>query len=289
MAVALLVMAVIQFIPSAPVVPPVGLPADQRAANRVLQFEGITNFRDMGGYPTTDGHTVKWGKLYRSGTFAHTSRSDLGALQKLNLSVLIDFRSLAEKEEEPNVLPDPTGFRIVEIPTLDDGNEAMFGEIMERIESGNFDGFDPNESMLEANRQFAGKFTPKFREFIHIIVDEGGQPVVWHCTAGKDRTGFAAAILLRILGVPQDIIMADYMESKSHALAARKNDMRLLRLFKGDEAADKLTIMLGVEEAWLKAGFEKIDQQWGSFDSYVTSGLQLSPADVARLRSTLLE
>jgi len=285
----LLALGIIQFIPSAPVVAPVNLPAEQRAAHRLLQFEGITNFRDLGGYRSTDGRTVKWGQLYRSGTFAHSSRSDLKALQKLNLSTLIDFRSSAEKEEEPNILPDPTGFRVLEIPTLDDGNKAMVGEIMERIETGNFEGFDPNESMLEANRQFASEFTPQFRKFIHTVLDENGKAVVWHCSAGKDRTGFAAAILLRILGVAQPTVMADYMESKSHALDGRKNDMRLLRLFKGDEAADKLIIMLGVEEAWLSAAFDKIDQQWGSFDDYMANGLQLSPSDVDRLKTTLLE
>lgn len=83
--------------------------------------------------------------------------------------------------------------------------------------------------------------------------------------------------------------MADYMESKSHALAGRKNDIRLLRLFKGDEAADKLTIMMGVEEAWLQAAFDEIDRQWGDFDNYVADGLQLSPGDVEQLRSSLLE
>ena len=185
--------------------------------------------------------------------------------------------------------PPPTGFRIIEIPTLDDGNKAMVGEIMERIETGNFEGFDPNDSMLEANRQFASEFTPQFREFIHTVLAENGKAVVWHCSAGKDRTGFAAAILLRILGVPRDIVMADYMESKSHALDGRKNDMRLLRLFKGDEAADKLIVMLGVEEAWLAAAFDEIDQHWGGFDSYVINALKLSPADVKQLKSTLLE
>ena len=285
----LLVLAIIQFIPTPPVVAPATLPQDQRAAHRLLQFEGITNFRDLGGYEAADGRTVKWGKLYRSGAFNETSRSDLNALQKLNLSTLIDFRSSVEKEEEPSVLPDPTGFRVVEIPTLDDGNKAMVGEIMERIESGNFDGFDPNAAMLDANRQFASTFTPQFREFIHIILNLEGKPVVWHCSAGKDRTGFAAAILLRILGASPDIVLGDYMESKAHALEGRKNDMRLLRLFKGDEAADKLTVMLGVEEAWLNAAFDEIDRQWGGFDNYVATGLQLSLSDVERLRSTLLE
>ena len=135
---------------------------------------------------------MQWGKLYRSGTFAYASRSDLASLEKLELTALIDFRSAVEKEEEPNLLPDPPSFEVIEIPTLDDGNQAMIGEVMERIETGNFEGFDPDHFMLEANRQFASTFTPQFRQFIHAVRDAGGEPLVWHCSAGKDRTGFAA-------------------------------------------------------------------------------------------------
>ncbi|MFT5709863.1 MAG: protein-tyrosine phosphatase [Halioglobus sp.] len=284
----LVVLGVIQFIPTPPVIIPADLPIEQREAHRLLKFEGVVNFRDLGGYRTTDNHSVKWGKLYRSGTFANTSRADLVVIQKLNLSTLIDFRSAAEKQEEPNVLPDPMGFRVVEIPTLDDDN-VMVGDVMQRIESGNFGGFDPNHFMLEANTQLASKFTPQFTEFIHTILDAKGSPVVWHCSAGKDRTGFASAVVLKILGVPQSTIIDDYMMSKEYALAGRKNEIRVLRLFKGDEAADKLTIMMGVEESWLQAAFNEIDRQWGNFDNYVRSGLQLSAEDVAQLKFTLLE
>jgi protein-tyrosine phosphatase len=285
----MLAMAVIQFIPSAPVIVPAGLPPEQREAHRLLGFEGIVNFRDLGGYPAEDGKQVAWGKLYRSGTLAHTSRADLQALGQLKLATLIDFRSAAEKEEEPNVLPDPPGFEVVEIPTLDEGNEALLGEVMERIDSGDFNGFDPNKFMLEANRQFAGQFTPEFRRFFETILAADGAPVAWHCSAGKDRTGYAAAILLRILGVPQEVVMADYMASRELALEARKSQLMLLRLFKGEEAAEKLSVMMGVEEAWLRAAFTEIDRRWGSFDAYVTEGLQLTPQDIARLRSRLLE
>jgi len=282
-------LGVIQFIPTPTVIIPADLPTAQREAHRVLKFEGVANFRDLGGYRTTDNHSVKWGKLYRSGTFSNTSRSDLVTLQKLNLSTLIDFRSAAEKQAEPNVLPDPTGFSVVEIPTLDGGNQAMVGEVMQRIESGNFEGFDPNHFMLEANTQFAHKFTPQFTQFINTILDAKGSPVVWHCSAGKDRTGFSSAVLLRILGVPQSTIIADYMMSKEYALAGRKNEIRMLRLFKGDEVADKLTVLMGVEESWIQAAFDEIDRQWGNFDNYAHSGLQLSVEDIAQLKSTLLE
>jgi len=284
-----LIFGVIQFVPSPPLVIPSQLPTDQREAHRLLNFEGIANFRDLGGYPSDSGKQVKWGTLYRAGTLAHSSDADLRNLGQLQLVSLIDFRSSQEKEEEPNRLPDPTGFTVVEIPTLDDGNKALVGDIMARIDSGNFDGFDPNLAMMTANRQFATEFTPQFRQFIRTVLETDGAPIVWHCSAGKDRTGFAAAILLRILGTPRDIVMQDYMASREHALEARKSQLLLLRVFKGEEAADKLAIMMGVEQAWLNAAFEEIDAQWGSFDNYVSQGLLLSSADIQRLKENLLE
>lgn len=288
-AVVAIAVALIQFIPAPPLLVPAALPAEQRPAHRLLNFEGISNFRDLGGYTTGDDRHVKWGKLYRSGTFAEASRADLAGLSVLELETFIDFRSSLEKAEEPNRLPDPPGFTVVEIPVLDDGNKALVGEIMDRVESGDFDGFDPNQAMLMANRQFAGEFTPQFKEFVHTVLAADGAPVLWHCSAGKDRSGFAAAILLRILGVPQETIMRDYMASKAPALEARTGQLRMLELIKGEEAARKLTILMGVEEAWLRAGFAQLDTTWGSFDNYVEKGLQLSADDIQRLRHNLLE
>ena len=287
--VAALAITLIQFVPAPPLLVPAELPVAQRPAHRLLNFEGIANFRDLGGYTAADGKAVKWGKLYRSGTFAQSSRADLAGLQALELSALIDFRSSAEKDEEPNRLPQPPAFTIVDIPILDEGNKSLVGDVMARIESGNFEGFDPGQSMLQANRQFADEFTPQFRQFIHIVLDADGAPVVWHCSAGKDRTGFAAAILLRILGVSQDTIMQDYMASRDPALAARENQLLMLRLFKGEETADKIAVLMGVEEAWLEAGFQEIDATWGDFDNYVANGLQLSAADIQRLQGNLLQ
>lgn len=285
----LVLLALIQFVPSPPLVVPAQLPVDQRAAHRLLNFEGIANFRDLGGYHTDDGRRVQWGRLYRAGTFSTSSAADLSNLAQLQLNTLIDFRSAAEKTEEPNRLPDPVEFDIVDIPILDEGNKTLVDDIMARIDSGNFDDFDPDLAMVQANRQFASEFTPQFRQFMTAVLAADGAPVVWHCSAGKDRTGFAAAILLRVLGVPQDVVMQDYMASAENALEARQSQLLLLRVFKGEEAADKLAVMMGVEEAWLQAAFEEIDAQWGNFDNYVRQGLELQPADIARLRQSLLE
>ena len=282
-------LAAIQFIPSPPVMIPAELPVAQRNDHRLLNFGGIHNFRDLGGYRSEDGRQVRWGRLYRTANLHEATDADLRALQQLGLTYLIDFRSDAEKAEEPHRLPDPASFEVVEIPILDEGNNAMVGEVIERVESGDFSGFDPDEFMLTANRQFAGQFTPEFRRFITQVQAAEGAPVAWNCSAGKDRTGFAAAILLRILGVPMETVMQDYMASNAPSLEARKSQLLLLRLFKGDEAAAKLGVMMGVEAPWLQAAFDEIDARWGSFERYVAEGLQLAPDDIAALRGYLLE
>lgn len=288
-AIVTVLVTAVQFIPGEPVIVPAELPAEQRAAHRLLNFEGISNFRDLGGYPTEDGKQVRWGKLYRAANFAETSRADQQVLDKLQLAALVDFRSTAEKEEEPNQLPKDPSYKIIEIPTMDGGDNSVSEEIMARFESGDFSDFDPDAFMIEANRQFASTFTPQFSQFMQVLVDSAGDPVVWHCSAGKDRTGFAAAIILRLLGVPQDVVMADYMLSREYALAARQKELTLVRLLKGEEAAEKLTVLLGVEEPWLQAAFDTIDEQYGSFDNYVYQGLELRESDIQSLRANLLE
>lgn len=281
--------AMIQFVPSPPLVIPAALPAAERDAHRLLNFDGIHNFRDLGGYRSGDGRSVRWGRLYRSGTLHGASDADLEALQGLQLAYLVDFRSDVEKREEPNRLPDPEGFSVVEIPILDEGNAALVGELIERVETGDFSGFDADAFMLQANRQFAGQFTPEFSRFVHQVLAAEGRPVAWNCSAGKDRTGFAAAVLLRILGVPQETVVEDYLASSAPSLESRRSQLLLLRLFKGREAADQLGRMLGVDAAWLAAAFEEIDARWGSFERYVGEGLGLTPAEVDRLRNHLLE
>jgi len=144
-------------------------------------------------------------------------------------------------------------------------------------------------SFTSPNIQFATEFTPQFKAFIQEVLAAKGQPVLFHCTAGKDRTGFAAAILLRILGVPQETVMQDYMLSKPYALEARSRDIFILRLTKGEVTAGVVEKLSGVDATYLEAAFATIDAEYGSFENYVRDGLGLNDADVAALRASLLE
>lgn len=266
------------------------LPPARREIGRRIPFDGVGNLRDLGGYRTTDGRSVRWGVLYRSDHLGRLSVRDLRQLRQLELAVLIDFRSGVEKAETPNRLPRGHAMRVVELPLFDDdASSAMGTTLRARIARGDLAGIDATALLIEANQRLVTEFTPVYRQFVAELLAARGAPVLFHCTAGKDRTGFAAALVLRLLGVPEEAIVADYLRSQTYSLAARQRDLLLLRLLKGPAITSLVRTLLGVEAAYLQAAFEAIDRAYGSFNAYARDGLGLGEAEVAQLRELLLE
>jgi protein-tyrosine phosphatase len=266
------------------------LPPARREPGRRIPFDGLGNLRDLGGYQTADGRTVHWGALYRSDHLGRLSARDMRWLRQLELTVVVDFRSGAEKAEVPNRLPRDYGIRVVELPLFDDdANAAMGSTLRERITRGDLAGIDAAALLIEANQRLVTEFTPVYRQFVAEVLAARGAPLLFHCTAGKDRTGFAAAIVLRLLGVPEQAIMADYLRSQTYSLAARRRDLLLVRLLKGPATTALVRGLLGVEAAYLQAAFEAIDRVYGSFAAYARDGLGLDEASIIQLREALLE
>jgi len=253
---------------------------------RVLKIPRVSNFRDMGGYLTGDGRTVKWGQLYRSGHLADLTPRGLDLLTNLDLSTTIDFRSTYEAQRHPDRVP--SDVRTIHLPVMDQANREMSQEIRERIKNNHMEGFSPEHLIIKAYRQFPTEFTPAFKTFIHAVLDAKGKPVLWHCTAGKDRTGYATAILFQILGVDQETIYRDYLLSNQYV--KRLNKKTLSAIFvRGFKAYRMIKPLMGVQLDWLKAAFDTLDEEWGSFESYVSDGLSLSPSDVRQLQDDILE
>lgn len=270
------------------IVAPVGAPVAVREAHRRIAFAGAGNFRDLGGYRTVDGRALRWGALYRSGDLHRLTDHDLIVLNALGLAVLVDFRADFEKAVRPNRLPPGDRIKVVELPIFD-AHSALGAQLRERISRGDIAGLDPVAFLLEANRQFVTEFTPVFRQFIEQVLAAEGRPVLFHCTGGKDRTGFAAAIILRLLGVPETTIMADYMLSKGYSLRSYRRDILIVRLLRGRRAAAIVRKLVAVEPTYLQAAFAAIEQQYGSFAAYVRDGLALSDEQVEQLGRYLLE
>jgi len=255
---------------------------------RHIVLEGAPNFRDLGGYATADGRHVKWGQFYRSDDLGSLTDADVEKLAGLGLELVCDFRSPVEKEAEPDRLPaqDPPA-----VADLAIGAESfMVKDLRERIGSGDLEGLDLRAMMIEGNRQFATTFAPQYAAMFERITRPENRPALVHCTAGKDRAGFASAMILSVLGVPRETVMEDFLLTNRYTQDATDRQLMMIEvfsLFRTD--ADQLRPLFGVEPAYLEAAFEAIDQRYGDFDTYRREALGLDDAEVEAFRAAALE
>lgn len=256
---------------------PKDVSAKVREAHRLITFEGTKNFRDLGGYKTKDNRTVRWGALYRSDQLHYLTDRDLKHFNKLNLTTLIDFRHLWERHRSPDPFPVYPTFKIVEIP-VPNIFSAIDRVYLEKVKMRNITDPEINAFMLYLYKRMVVECLPQYRQFAQEILIAKGKPVLFHCgSGGKDRTGFAAAIVLSILGVPENTVFYDYLLTNKYKLPD----------FRGEPSG--FAMVVGVKEIWLKAAFDSIKAEYGSFRKYVFEGLQLTEKDIRRLRSYLLE
>lgn len=263
----------------------------ERERHRVLPLRKTYNFRDVGGYAGANGRYTKWGILYRSDNLHNLHQTAFNNFNQLNLHTLIDLRSSYEKAEQPNRLPDAHTIKVVELPIFDRANATMMrsGELREKLKRGDVDDVDGFAMMQEANRQFVTEYNPEYRALLEAVIAAKGQPVLIHCTGGKDRTGFAIALILKILGADDDVIMADYLRSNELILRPLKRHLRVYSALRGKEAVKVVMQLARVETAYLGAAFEEINTLYGSFDTYLKDGLQLTLVDIQALQNGLLE
>ena len=254
-------------------------------AQRKLPIDGTHNFRDLGGYQTVDGRQLKWGQIYRSDKLSKLSSQDQRYLQRIKLAQIVDFRAGYESEDEPDVIPEGVAYKPIRVAVGGVGENL----IRHKIESGEF-GPEIADFLVTANQQFVTEFTPQFKSWIHALLEPKNLPQVFHCTAGKDRTGFAAAILLLALGVDQQTVMDDYMKTNLYTEQITDRRVMLIKvasLWSID--AELLRPILGVEARFLQAAFEQMEQDYGSVDNYLTQGLGLTTEVRQQLREIFLQ
>ena len=250
---------------------------------RLLPMDGSHNTRELGGYKTTDGKSVKWGMLYRSDKLSDISETDQQYLKNLGIKKIVDFRSEDEKIEDPNIIPD--GIKYIEMPISVDG--AMRSKI-EAVLKGETDK-EVKSFLIDANKEFVTDYTGVYEDFLRGLIDEDA-PTLFHCTAGKDRAGFAAAITLIALGVSREDVINDYM--KTNAFTKERieeilNQIELMSLYQAD--AEILRPLIGVEKIYIETAFETAEEQYGSLENFIRVGLNISDEDIQKLRNKYLE
>ena len=241
---------------------------------RHLNLSGASNFRDLGGYATSDGRTVRWRQIFRSNHLGHLTDEDAVVLRDLGVRSAFDFRGSEERAAALCAMPEIAVHSLPVEPTVVAALRAIAA------------GGTPLstdhavEVMCDSYRSYVQKNTRHFRTlFAHLLEDRA--PLVIHCTAGKDRTGFACALILHTLGVPDDVISEDYLLTN--------------RFYRRDpnhstDLPDEVRQVLGsVQAAFLAAAFQAIDADYGDLESYIRDGLGIGKAERAHLEARYLQ
>jgi protein-tyrosine phosphatase len=241
---------------------------------RHLNLAGASNFRDLGGYRTRHGRTVRWRQIFRSNHLGNVTAADIEVLRGLGLKSAFDFRGAQERLVATCGLPDVAVHSLPIEPTVVAALQAKLARGRVPTTA------DAVDVMSDSYRNYVRSHTASFRTlFAHLLEDRA--PLVIHCSAGKDRTGFACALILHALGVPDELIAEDYLLTN--------------RFYRRDPTAssdlpDEVRQVLGsVHVSFLAAAFEAIGADYGSLEGYLSDGLGLGARQRAGLEARYLE
>ena len=257
-----------------------------------LGIASVPNLRDAGGYTTADGSMVRRGVAYRANQLNPISPADLKKIADLGLKNDFDLRTAEEREAKPDILP--PGVKDVWLNVLADAKGMNVAEVEQVLK-------DPKTAnVLLGNGKAAAEFVKTYREFITLPSANAafGQlflamskkkelPALYHCTTGKDRTGWASAALLTLLGVPQDKVYEDYLRSNEYILPAYKSLIDHFVAAGGDPSIPH--DILGVKAEYLQASFDQVKTQYGSIENYFDKGLGIDRARQQKLRDRFLQ
>jgi protein-tyrosine phosphatase len=241
---------------------------------RHLNLAGASNFRDLGGYPARDGRKLRWRQIFRSNHLGHLTADDVEVLRPLRLKSAYDLRGTGERVEAMCGLEEISVHSLPIEPTVVAALRAR------RAEGISLSSTDALEVMQESYRSYVRLNTANFRTlFAHLVEDRA--PLVIHCTAGKDRTGFACALILHALGVPDELIAEDYLLTNRFYRRDPNN---------GSDLPDEVRQVLGtVQSSFLAAAFDAIAEEYGDLDRYFSEGLGLGERERASLEARYLE
>ncbi len=256
----------------------------RRAAERLLPLEAGSNFRDLGGYPAADGKHVRWGLIYRSGGQPLLNDHDLALIARLGLGNLVDLRSMEERRLAPT--------RIEGVPYNAIG--YAFADIRGAQTP------VPAAAPGRVYANFPALMAPHLKLIFAKLLGEG-TPLAFNCSAGQDRTGFVAAMILTALGVPQSVILEDFhlttkvrrpqFEMPRIDPVASANDP-VAMLFAGYQRPERATptpLRTAQGKPFLSFALEAITARYGSVDAYLEQAAGLTPAQRAALQARYLE
>jgi len=249
--------------------------------HRILPIECGFNFRDFGGYATADGARVKTGMLYRAGVMSFVQEAGRERLARLGIVAICDLRSSKERGERPTRWHEELS---VDLWARDYGHTSA--DLLSTITAGELDAARMRSLMIDVYRGIAYEHAASFRA-LFAMLGAGKAPLIVNCSAGKDRTGTAVALVLGALGVPYETIVADYV------LTARADFDYLVQVTGGGRArrlpSDAVAPLFAADPDYLEILFDSIRERSGSLEAYLAGELGVGVREVERLRTLLID
>ncbi|MDA8216498.1 MAG: tyrosine-protein phosphatase [Dehalococcoidales bacterium] len=252
------------------------------------QFEGLANFRDIGGLATADGRHMKANVLFRSDDLSQLSRPDLRKMEQLNLRLICDLRTPTERRARPDRIP-AGNVRVVNVPIYQSEvgflRPRILGFLLRRSSESDFEEF-----VRDYYQTIAFQQTAQIREVITLISEETNLPALIHCTIGRDRTGLIAALVQLLVGVPRSVVIDDYLISNNYyeaRIAALANRARWLRLL--GVTPERVREMLEARAEYLAETLDHIIALYDSVEEYLNKACSINRRRLRNLRQLLVE
>lgn len=251
--------------------------AGEIASERVIDLQGTTNTRDIGGYQTGDMRTIRWRQIIRSENLSRLTASDFEKLEEIGIKTVIDLRTDREHEQAPTEWLGDNPPTFYHFP-IGDAHNDWFNAQRRLMRRKNFTEEQALEHMVEGYRMIAEEGPRSFHNLMDVVLDQSNWPVLVHCSAGKDRAGVATALILEALGVDRETIMQDFLltnevgrsADKAALLAEKSEDTRGggRRIGRGPSAEAWYPIV-GVRPEMLQAFYASVDERYGSMESFL--------------------
>jgi len=262
-------------------------PAGVTVGQRLVALEGTLNMRDLGGYPTDDGRCTRWGRAYRADGLDRLSDADHEVWADLGIAVVCDLRHDDELERAPSRLPEQV--RSVRAPIGPTGGEAdsAYRDYTERLWSGELADITVDD-MVAIYTTMLDERADAFGTVFGAIADDANQPLVFHCTAGKDRTGVTAALLLSAMGVADDVVVADYALTDRYRTPVRLAEIEPELSVLGLEL-ERVRPLFSAQAPVMAGTLAWLHEEHGGAAAFLAERVGLSPSDLDALRASLLE
>ncbi len=252
-------------------------------AERRVRMQGAVNFRDLGGYATEHGHRLHWGKVFRSDGLFRLKENDLEVFRQIGIRHVFDFRTPSEAASAPNRLPQAPAVTYMNLPVS--RGEFDFTAAMKRITKGDINWLT-EDFMVSGYIHNLDYHAKKWGRVIRHIAEGSEGATLFHCTGGKDRTGICAALILLVLGVPEETVIWDHQLSNVYIAALIPRIKQRIAAYGIDP--DLLDPYLTAPEEAIVAALDHLHRHYGSAEAYLREKAGVYPEELERLRETLL-